>query len=56
MIKSLPGIGPFSAPSSSSPSAAAWTRSPDRLAASVGVIPAPCDSGKIGGNLHRPQR
>ncbi len=30
--------------------------SPDRLAAFAGVTPAPRDSGKISGNLHRPQR
>lgn len=29
---------------------------PDRLAAFAGVTPAPRDSGKITGNLHRPQR
>jgi transposase len=29
---------------------------PDRLAAFAGVTPAPRDSGKISGNLHRPQR
>jgi transposase len=29
---------------------------PDRLAAFAGVAPAPHDSGKVGGNLHRPQR
>ncbi|MFF4549342.1 IS110 family transposase [Streptomyces sp. NPDC001435] len=30
--------------------------SPDRLAAFAGVTPAPRDSGKVSGNLHRPQR
>ncbi|GLW59319.1 hypothetical protein Kpho01_73290 [Kitasatospora phosalacinea] len=29
---------------------------PDRLAGFGGVAPAPRDSGKISGNLHRPQR
>ncbi|MFH8337541.1 IS110 family transposase [Streptomyces sp. AM6-12] len=29
---------------------------PDRLAAFAGMTPAPRDSGKISGNLHRPQR
>ncbi|OEV07715.1 transposase, partial [Streptomyces nanshensis] len=29
---------------------------PDRLAAFAGVTPAPRDSGKVIGNLHRPQR
>ncbi|MEY9988175.1 transposase [Streptomyces sp. V4I8] len=29
---------------------------PDRLAAFSGVAPAPRDSGKVSGNLHRPQR
>jgi transposase len=29
---------------------------PDRLAAFAGVTPAPRDSGKVTGNLHRPQR
>ncbi|MGW0826121.1 hypothetical protein [Streptomyces sp. NPDC002845] len=27
---------------------------PDALAAFAGVTPAPRDSGKVGGNLHRP--
>lgn len=30
--------------------------SPDRLAAFAGVTPAPRDSGKVSGNLRRPQR
>jgi transposase len=30
--------------------------SPDRLAGFAGVAPAPRDSGKISGNLHRPRR
>ncbi|GCE00646.1 IS110 family transposase [Embleya hyalina] len=29
---------------------------PDRLAAFAGVAPAPRDSGKVSGNLRRPQR
>jgi transposase len=30
--------------------------SPDRLAAFAGLAPAPWDSGRIRGNLHRPRR
>jgi hypothetical protein len=30
--------------------------SADHLAAYAGVAPAPRDSGRISGNLHRPQR
>lgn len=58
VISSVPGIGPilgaeFLAAVGGSldvfPSA-------DRLASFAGVAPAPRDSGKVSGNLHRPQR
>ncbi|MGW1810118.1 IS110 family transposase [Streptomyces sp. NPDC002078] len=58
VIQSLPGIGTvlgaeFLVAVGGSLDAFA---SPDRLAAFAGVTPAPRDSGKISGNLHRPQR
>ncbi|MEU7058155.1 transposase [Streptomyces sp. NPDC046197] len=58
VIQSLPGIGTvlgaeFLVAVGGSLDAFA---SPDRLAAFPGVTPAPRDSGKISGNLHRPQR
>ncbi|MFH8371899.1 IS110 family transposase, partial [Streptomyces sp. NPDC018031] len=57
-IASLPGIGPllgaeFIAATGGDMDAFA---SADRLAGFAGVAPAPRDSGKISGNLHRPQR
>ncbi|MZE56030.1 transposase, partial [Streptomyces sp. SID5770] len=57
IIESLPGIGAvlgakFLAAVDGSLDAFA---TPDRLAAFAGVTPAPRDSGKISGNLHRPQ-
>ncbi|MGC0422226.1 hypothetical protein ABIA38_007762 [Embleya sp. AB8] len=58
VIASMPGIGPllgaeFLAATGGDMTAFA---TPDRLAAFAGVAPAPRDSGKISGNLHRPQR
>ncbi|MEU0004575.1 IS110 family transposase [Streptomyces sp. NPDC006314] len=58
VIASLPGIGPllgaeFIAATGGDMDAFA---SADRLAGFAGVAPAPRDSGKISGNLHRPQR
>ncbi|MFD7438681.1 IS110 family transposase [Streptomyces sp. NPDC059861] len=58
VIQSLPGIGSvlgaeFLVAIGSSLDA---FPSPDRLAAFAGVTPAPRDSGKVSGNLHRPQR
>ncbi|CAG6393646.1 hypothetical protein SCOCK_210086 [Actinacidiphila cocklensis] len=56
---SLPGLGwaPSSGPGFWPPPAATWTPSepPDRLAGFGGVASAARDSGKISGNLHRPQ-
>ncbi|GCD92364.1 IS110 family transposase [Embleya hyalina] len=58
VIASMPGIGPllgaeFLAATGGDMAAFA---TPDRLAAFAGVAPAPRDSGKVSGNLHRPQR
>ncbi len=58
ILASLPGLGPilgaeFLAATGGDMGAFA---SPDRLAGLGGVAPAPRDSGKISGNLHRPQR
>ena len=58
VIASMPGIGPLlgaeflaATGGDMEPSARA-----DRLAGFAGVAPAPRDSGKISGNLHRPKR
>ncbi|MFB7338988.1 transposase [Streptomyces hydrogenans] len=58
IIESVPGIGAvlgaeFLAAVDGSLNAFA---TPDRLAALARVTPAPPDSGKISGNLHRPKR
>ncbi|MEU5380615.1 IS110 family transposase [Streptomyces sp. NPDC005968] len=58
VIASMPGIGPllgaeFLAVTGGDMAA---FDSPDRLAGFAGVAPAPRDSGKISGNLHRPRR
>jgi len=58
VITSMPGIGPtlgaeFLAAVGGSLEAFSTA---DRLAAFAGVAPAPRDSGKVSGNLHRPQR
>jgi transposase len=58
VIASMPGIGPllgaeFLAATGGDMTAFA---TPDRLAGFAGVAPAPRDSGKISGNLHRPKR
>ncbi|MFD8970807.1 IS110 family transposase [Streptomyces sp. NPDC059568] len=58
VIESMPGIGTilgaeFLAAVGGSLDA---FPTPDRLAAFAGVAPAPRDSGKVSGNLHRPQR
>jgi len=58
VIQSLPGIGTVLGAEflvAVGGSLASFP-SPDRLAAFAGVTPAPRDSGKISGNLHRPQR
>ncbi|WP_420918885.1 transposase [Streptomyces albus] len=55
IVLSVPGIGLVLGAGSSPPSAATGrVRLPDALAAFAGVAPAPRDSGKVSGNLHRP--
>jgi transposase len=54
----MPGIGPLLGAeflAATGGRLAAFT-TPDRLAAFAGVAPAARDSGKISGNLHRPER
>ncbi|WP_181647246.1 IS110 family transposase [Streptomyces sp. WAC00263] len=58
VIASLPGIGPllgaeFLAATSGDMS---FFATPDRLAGFAGLAPAPRDSGRVSGNLHRPKR
>ncbi|MCX4752439.1 IS110 family transposase [Kitasatospora purpeofusca] len=58
VIASMPGIGPvlgaeFLAAIGSDITSFA---TPDRLASFAGLAPAPRDSGRISGNLHRPQQ
>jgi transposase len=58
VIESMPGIGPllgaeFLAATGGDMS---FFGTPDRLAAFAGLAPAPRDSGRVRGNLHRPQR
>lgn len=58
VLASMPGIGPvlgaeFLAATGGDMDA---FESPDRLAGFAGVAPAPRDSGKISGNLHRPRK
>jgi transposase len=58
VIASMPGIGPvlgaeFLAATGGDMS---FFGTPDRLAGLAGLAPAPRDSGRIRGNLHRPQR
>ncbi|MFF1768054.1 transposase [Streptomyces sp. NPDC058249] len=56
-ITSMPVRGSSSVPSSWPPPAADMTvGTADRLAGFGGVAPVPRDSGKISGNLRRPQR
>ncbi|MGW4042690.1 IS110 family transposase [Streptomyces sp. NPDC004721] len=58
VIASVPGIGPLLGAeflAAVGGDLAAFP-TPDRLAAFAGVAPAPRDSGKTSGNLHRPQR
>jgi transposase len=58
VIESVPGIGPLLGAefiAAVGGDLAAFP-TPDRLAAFAGVAPAPRDSGKTSGNLHRPQR
>jgi transposase len=58
VITSLPGIGVL--PGAEFPAATGGSidgfSSADRLASFAGVAPVPRDSGRVSGNLHRPQR
>jgi transposase len=58
VIASLPGIGPLLGAEflAGMGSDLASFGSPDRLASFAGLAPAPRDSGKTSGNLHRPQQ
>ncbi|MFB7497731.1 IS110 family transposase [Streptomyces sp. NPDC056161] len=58
VIESVPGIGPLLGAEflAAVGGDLASFPTPDRLAAFAGVAPAPRDSGKTSGNLHRPQR
>lgn len=58
VIASMPGIGPLLGAEFLAATGGDMTAfgTPDRLAGFAGVAPAPRDSGKISGNLHRPKR
>jgi transposase len=58
VITSLPGIGPIFGAEFLAAVGGSLDAFPtaDRLAAFAGVSPAPKDSGKVSGNLHRPTR
>ncbi|MGI5509139.1 IS110 family transposase [Streptomyces sp. CA-106131] len=58
VIASMPGIGSLLGAEFLAATGGDMTAfdSPDRLAGFAGVAPAPRDSGKISGNLHRPRR
>jgi transposase len=58
VITSLPGIGTLLGAEflAATGGDMAYFGTPDRLAAFAGLAPAPWDSGRIRGNLHRPQR
>ncbi|NGO81886.1 IS110 family transposase [Streptomyces sp. YC504] len=58
VITSMPGIGPLLGAEFVAATGGDMTPfgTPDRLAGFAGVAPAPRDSGKISGNLHRPKR
>jgi transposase len=58
VIASMPGIGPLLGAEFLAATGGDMTvfGAPDRLAGFAGVAPAPRDSGKISGNLHRPKR
>ncbi|MDF3294430.1 IS110 family transposase [Streptomyces silvisoli] len=58
VIESVPGIGPLLGAEFLAAVGGDLTAfpTPDQLAAFAGVAPAPRDSGKTSGNLHRPQR
>ncbi|WP_406409315.1 IS110 family transposase [Streptomyces sp. NBC_01643] len=58
VIASMPGIGSLLGAEFLAATSGDMTAfgTPDRLAGFAGVAPAPRDSGKISGNLHRPKR
>ncbi|MGW1810237.1 IS110 family transposase [Streptomyces sp. NPDC002078] len=58
VITSMPGIGPTLGAEFLAAAGGSLDAFPtaDRLAAFAGVTPAPKDSGKVSGNLHRPTR
>jgi transposase len=58
VIARVPGIGPLLGAEFLAATAGDMSRfgSADRLASFAGVAPVPRDSGRVSGNLHRPQR
>ncbi|WP_067840312.1 IS110 family transposase [Nocardia lijiangensis] len=59
IIESLPGMGPHLGTDflvSTGGDALAEFTTPGRLASYAGLVPVPRDSGRISGNLHRPER
>jgi transposase len=58
VIESMPGIGPLLGAEFLAATGGDMTAfgTPDRLAGFAGLAPAPRDSGRIRGNLHRPDR
>ncbi|MGW8988298.1 IS110 family transposase [Streptomyces parvus] len=58
VITSLPGIGPLLGAEfvAATNGDMAFFATPDRLAGFAGLAPAPRDSGRVSGNLHRPKR
>jgi transposase len=58
LLESMPGFGPVLAATFIANIGGSLDafQSPDRLASVAGLAPAPRDSGRISGNLHRPRR
>jgi transposase len=59
IIESLPGMGPILGAelvATTGGDPRSLFANPGRLAAQAGLVPVPKDSGRIGGNLHRPRR
>ena len=58
VITSMPGIGPLLGAEflAATGGDMTWFGTADRLAGFAGLAPAPWDSGRIRGNLHRPRR
>lgn len=58
VIESMPGIGTLLGAEflAATGGDMTWFTTPDRLAGFAGLAPAPWDSGRIRGNLHRPRR